>query len=219
MKPEGAPGLALTIGAGQLDMNVGELAQLQAIPADGAGQPYTGLFTLSWSSSSPAIAAVSSTGQLSAVSAGTAVISAQATRVDTGAIASASVTLTVRAPPTQDTTPPSTPSGLSATSASATAVDLAWSASSDDVGVTGYRVLRGGAQIATVTTTNYADVASGRPMTQETHQQQPLASIDELEFGLARERGRMLVMFPGSHPLLLERAIYYDDPFFTERMA
>ncbi len=157
VKPEGAPGLALTIGAGQLDMNVGELAQLQAIPADGAGQPYTGLFTLSWSSSSPAIAAVSSTGQLSAVSAGTAVISAQATRVDTGAIASASVTLTVRAPPTQDTTPPSTPSGLSATSASATAVNLAWSASSDNVGVTGYRVLRGGAQIATVTTTNYAD--------------------------------------------------------------
>lgn len=69
------------------------------------------------------------------------------------------------------------------------------------------------------TTTNYADVASGRPMTQESHQQQPLAAPHELEFALARERGRMVVLYAGSHPLLLERAVYHDDPYFKALMA
>src|SRR5438876_8972537 len=42
-------------------------------------------------------------------------------------------------PPSPDTAAPSTPAGLSATAASATQINLAWSASTDDVGVTGYR--------------------------------------------------------------------------------
>ena len=44
------------------------------------------------------------------------------------------------APP--DTTPPSTPSGLTATAAGATQINLSWTASTDNVGVTGYRVER-----------------------------------------------------------------------------
>jgi YD repeat-containing protein len=63
---------------------------------------------------------------------------------------------------TPDTTPPTAPSNLTATAVSSTQINLAWTASSDNVGVTGYRVERcTGAgcstysQIATSTTTSY----------------------------------------------------------------
>jgi type IV secretion system protein VirD4 len=71
----------------------------------------------------------------------------------------------------------------------------------------------------TDTAVNYNDVAAGRPMEQESKQQQPLAATHELELALARERGRMVVLFPGSHPLILQRAIYYEDPLFAERLT
>jgi chitodextrinase len=56
-----------------------------------------------------------------------------------------------------DTTPPSTPTGLSATAVSASQINLAWAAATDNVGVTGYRIYRGGSQIATASTTSYQD--------------------------------------------------------------
>jgi chitodextrinase len=63
-----------------------------------------------------------------------------------------------------DTTPPSAPSGLTATAASSSQINLNWTASTDNVGVTGYRVERcQGAgcttftQIGTPTTTSYSD--------------------------------------------------------------
>lgn len=54
-------------------------------------------------------------------------------------------------PSPADTTPPSTPTGLSATAISSTQINLAWTASTDNVGATGYRLFRGGTQIASVT--------------------------------------------------------------------
>src|SRR6266853_679638 len=67
-------------------------------------------------------------------------------------------------PPSPDTAAPSTPAGLSATAASATQINLAWSASTDDVGVTGYRVERCQgegcttfAQVATPAGTSFSD--------------------------------------------------------------
>src|SRR5204863_3335628 len=54
-----------------------------------------------------------------------------------------------------DTTAPSVPTNLSATAASSSQINLSWTASTDNVGVTGYKVFRGGAQIATVTGTTY----------------------------------------------------------------
>lgn len=61
--------------------------------------------------------------------------------------------------PPADTTAPTTPTGLMATAASATQVDLTWSASTDTggAGVAGYRVFRDGTQITTVTATMYSD--------------------------------------------------------------
>ena len=67
--------------------------------------------------------------------------------------ASASVT-TASAP---DTTPPSQPTGFTATAAGSTGANLSWIASTDNVRVTGYIVRRNGTQIATPTATSYAD--------------------------------------------------------------
>jgi chitodextrinase/DNA-binding XRE family transcriptional regulator len=58
---------------------------------------------------------------------------------------------------TPDTTPPTTPTSLSATPTSSSAINLSWSASSDNVGVAGYRIYRNGTQIGTVTTNTYSN--------------------------------------------------------------
>jgi fibronectin type 3 domain-containing protein len=58
----------------------------------------------------------------------------------------------------QDVTPPSVPQGLDAEQVGTT-VELDWQASSDDVGVTSYRVRRNGSQIASVSGTGYVDGA------------------------------------------------------------
>ncbi len=52
--------------------------------------------------------------------------------------------------PASDTTVPSVPSGLSATVVSSSQVNLSWTASTDNVGVTSYKVYRGGALLATL---------------------------------------------------------------------
>ncbi|OUC95210.1 PQQ-dependent sugar dehydrogenase [Streptosporangium minutum] len=56
----------------------------------------------------------------------------------------------VTTPPSDDTRPPSTPAGLRATGVAAATVTLAWNASTDDIGVTGYNVYRDGTKFATV---------------------------------------------------------------------
>ncbi|MFB9446641.1 DUF4832 domain-containing protein [Dactylosporangium vinaceum] len=56
-----------------------------------------------------------------------------------------------------DTTPPSAPTGLTAPARTDTSVSLSWNASTDNVGVTGYRVLRGGVQVGTAASTSYTD--------------------------------------------------------------
>jgi fibronectin type 3 domain-containing protein len=55
---------------------------------------------------------------------------------------------------------PTAPGNLSATATSWNRIDLSWQASSDDVGVTGYRVYRNGAQVASIgATTGYSDTS------------------------------------------------------------
>ena len=57
-------------------------------------------------------------------------------------------------PPPPDTTPPSAPGGLAVGASTTTTVSLSWSASTDNVGVTGYRVYNGGSQVATTSGTS-----------------------------------------------------------------
>ncbi len=54
-----------------------------------------------------------------------------------------------------DTSPPSVPSGLTATAVSATQINLSWTASTDNVGVVGYKVFQNGMQVTTTTATSY----------------------------------------------------------------
>ena len=59
---------------------------------------------------------------------------------------------------TADTTAPSRPTRLRATAASAEQINLSWTASTDDVGVTGYEVFRNKSRIATIgDATTYSD--------------------------------------------------------------
>ena len=60
--------------------------------------------------------------------------------------------------------PPTAPSGLTVTGKTSTSVSLAWTASTDDTGVTGYQVRQGGTVVATVTGTT-ATVSGLNPST------------------------------------------------------
>jgi chitodextrinase len=60
-------------------------------------------------------------------------------------------------PPPADTIAPATPTNLTAVAASDTRVSLLWTASTDDVGVRGYKINRDGSQIGTSTTAVYWD--------------------------------------------------------------
>jgi chitodextrinase len=56
-----------------------------------------------------------------------------------------------------DTTPPSVPTNLSASAVSSAQMNLSWTASTDNVGVSGYTIYRGASQIATTSLTSYSD--------------------------------------------------------------
>ncbi|QQQ74254.1 PQQ-dependent sugar dehydrogenase [Saccharothrix sp. 6-C] len=77
-----------------------------------------------------------------------------------GNVSQASSTVTITVPQCQaDTEPPTTPAGVTAT-ASGTTVTVRWTAATDNVGVTGYEILRDGAQVGSTsgaTTTSFTD--------------------------------------------------------------
>ncbi|HEX5404888.1 MAG TPA: cellulose binding domain-containing protein [Pseudonocardiaceae bacterium] len=58
---------------------------------------------------------------------------------------------------TGDTQAPSTPTGLAVTGTTATSASLSWSPSTDNVGVTGYQVFRGGTMVGTTAGTSFTD--------------------------------------------------------------
>jgi chitodextrinase len=68
---------------------------------------------------------------------------------------SGDLSVTIAAP--ADTTKPTAPTNLVASAGSSTLVNLAWTASTDNVGVTRYNVLRNGVQIGTSTGVSYPD--------------------------------------------------------------
>ncbi|WNR43827.1 chondroitinase-B domain-containing protein [Paenibacillus roseipurpureus] len=56
-----------------------------------------------------------------------------------------------------DTTPPTAPTGLTANAVSSSQINLSWTASTDNVGVTGYDIYRGGSLVGSSATTSYND--------------------------------------------------------------
>src|SRR6266480_1030261 len=80
-----------------------------------------------------------------------------AARDAAGNISPISPSVSVTTASAADTTPPVTPTGLTAAAAGSTGANLSWGASTDNVGVTGYIVRRNGVQVATPATTSYAD--------------------------------------------------------------
>jgi hypothetical protein len=96
--------------------------------------------------------------------AGTATIHVSATRFDA---ASEDYALAwVRWPTvTVDVQPPTTPGNFAATPLSSSSIRLTWTASTDDVGVTDYRISRGGTEVAVVSGSPWTDagLAAGTP--------------------------------------------------------
>jgi chitodextrinase len=78
-------------------------------------------------------------------------------------------TATVTTPAPPDTQAPTTPTGLTASASSPTQVNLSWTASNDNVGVTGYEVFRNGAYLATATATSFSDTTAS-PSTPYTYE-------------------------------------------------
>ncbi|MFN8195273.1 MAG: endo alpha-1,4 polygalactosaminidase [Nocardioidaceae bacterium] len=62
---------------------------------------------------------------------------------------------------TTDTTAPSAPTGVTVTGATASSVSLSWTASTDNVGVTGYEVFQGAGATPVVTTTGTTATVTG----------------------------------------------------------
>lgn len=59
--------------------------------------------------------------------------------------------------PAPDTTPPSTPNNVAGAAVSSSRINLSWSASTDNIGVTGYRIYRNGVQVGAAALASYAD--------------------------------------------------------------
>jgi chitodextrinase len=104
-----------------------------------------------------------------AVSAGTTAVKFDAIAVGTGngnAIVSSTDNSNLLATQTDgsytitapvDTTAPSVPAGLTVANHTVSSIDLNWTASTDDVAVTGYKVYRDGTQVGTTPTASFSD--------------------------------------------------------------
>jgi glucose/arabinose dehydrogenase/PKD repeat protein len=78
-------------------------------------------------------------------------------RIANHALTQSQIQTDMATPLVRDTVAPSAPTGLKATPASPTQINLSWTASTDNVGVTGYQVFRNGTLIATTTTNSYSN--------------------------------------------------------------
>jgi chitodextrinase len=115
--------------------------------------------SLTWSSTgatslsiSPAPGTISGgSGSVSVSPTSTTTYTLTATNASGSVTASAVVTIG------SDNIPPSAPTNVTATASSSTQILVSWSASTDHVGVAGYKIMRGGTQIGTSTVTSYLD--------------------------------------------------------------
>src|SRR3989442_11317826 len=91
-----------------------------------------------------------------------------------------------------DITQPSVPTNLSASAVSSSQINLTWTASTDNVGVAGYQVFRGGVTIATVTATAYSEAG----LTPGTSYSYTVAAYDGAGKGSAQSTAAIAVTLP-----------------------
>jgi len=77
-------------------------------------------------------------------------------RIADHALTQAQIQSDMATPLTADTSAPSIPTGLAATAVSPSRINLSWTPSTDNIGVTGYQVFRDGTLIATTVSASYA---------------------------------------------------------------
>lgn len=102
---------------------------------------------------SPALTSYSDTGR----TAGTTYSYTVKAADSGGNLSGVSNTASVTTPTSTDTQAPVAPGSLSATAASSSQINLTWSAATDNVSVTGYRIYRAGVLVASPTSTSYSD--------------------------------------------------------------
>jgi parallel beta-helix repeat protein len=175
----GAPrAVAYDLGAHQLGTTGGDTTAPSAPASLTATAASSSVLTLAWTASTDNVgvtgyqvfrngALIGSTAALTYTDSGLAAntqysYTVKATDV-AGNVSAASNTATSSTLPNgvmtggADTIAPSTPASLIATATSSSAVSLAWGAATDNVAVTGYRILRNGAYLTTVTSTSFSD--------------------------------------------------------------
>lgn len=97
-----------------------------------------------------------------------------------------------------DTESPTIPEGLSATNETATSATIHWHASTDNIGVTGYRIQRDGSPIADVSTTYFDDTG----LTNKTTYGYTIEAYDE-ENNTSEQSATLNVSTPNSPPTSL----------------
>ncbi len=154
------PTVALTAPAAGSTFNAGATITLSANASDSDGSVSKVEFfrgTTSLGSDTSAPYSVSWSG----AAAGSYALSAKATDNAGATTTSSTVNITVNAA-TTDTTAPSVPSGLAATSQTSASITLTWSASTDNSGgsgVAGYSVYRNGTLVGSPATPSFTDSA------------------------------------------------------------
>src|SRR3989344_2717527 len=134
----------------------------QSVSFSTSGLPTGATPSFSPTSCSPTCPTVLTISTLSITPAGTYTVTITGTATG-GLTKITSFTLTVIG---IDTQAPSIPTGFTATAISSSQINLLWIASTDNVGVAGYKVFRGGVQIATVTTgTSYSNTGLSQATT------------------------------------------------------
>lgn len=153
------PTVALTAPANGATFNAGANITVSANAADANGtvtqvQFFRGATSLGTDTTSP----YSVTWNNAA--AGNYVITAVATDNAGAATTSATANITVNTVGTPDTTAPSVPAGLAATSVTSSSVNLSWNASTDNAGgsgIAGYDVYRNGTLVGSPTGTSFSN--------------------------------------------------------------
>jgi len=153
---EGSSGAYVITQYGGTGTQAPAIASFSATPAAIiAGQPSL----LAWSVTGNPKPALSISPGVGTVTGSSVSVSPQTTTTYTltATNSAGSATATVKITVTPDTTPPSVPGNLTAKAVSSSQINLSWTASTDNVGVVGYRVYRNGTQVGTTSQTSYSD--------------------------------------------------------------